>query len=78
MVFCGKRSFLVKTIEIGTNIKKEFRLSSNGSAILCIPCGNFNGFVALEEHSIMMVFSDVNLSISKNDDLRQSIDLIPW
>ena len=76
--FVAKGIFLVKTIEIGTNIKKVFRLSCNGSAVLCIPGGHFNGLVALEEHSVMMVFSDVDLSISKNDDLRQSVDLIPW
>jgi dTDP-4-dehydrorhamnose 3,5-epimerase len=40
------------------------------SEILIIPPGHVNGFSALEADSTMIVFSDMLLEDSKNDDFR--------
>lgn len=45
-------------------------LSDQQSEILIIPPGHVNGFKALEPDSILMVFSDMSLEDSKNDDFR--------
>jgi dTDP-4-dehydrorhamnose 3,5-epimerase len=54
-----------KDLKINTHI-----LSDNQSEILIIPPGHVNGFKALEPDSTMIVFSDMSLEESKNDDYR--------
>lgn len=46
--------------------------------MLSIPDGYYNGFVALDEGSVLMVFSDVDLETSKNDDYRIGVEVLSW
>lgn len=73
-----KGSFMVKTMNMETNYVNEYQLISDVPQILKIPCGNYNGFEALEAGSILMVYSDFDLKESKDDDFRLSIDQYPW
>ncbi len=54
-----------KSLEIQSKI-----LSDQQSQILIIPPGHVNGFKALEPDSTLMVFSDMSLEESKDDDFR--------
>lgn len=76
--YVAKGSFLVKTVDMETMSRKEYLMSSSESKVLEIPGGYFNGFAALEEGSVLMVFSDFRLKESKVDDFRQSLDNIEW
>ena len=49
---------------------KEFFLNSKNNEILNIPAGVATGFQALEGSSKLMIFSDVKLADSTNDDYR--------
>ena len=55
-----------------------WELKSTEAAVLAIPGGYLNGFRALEESSRLLVFSDFDLQSSKDDDIRFSLDDIPW
>ncbi|MGB0863914.1 MAG: dTDP-4-dehydrorhamnose 3,5-epimerase family protein [Saprospiraceae bacterium] len=74
---CIKGSFLVYTIPVDNwsapnkelQAKTSF-LNETKSEVLHIPGGYANGFKALEEDSILMVFSDFTLEQSKEDDIR--------
>ncbi|GAB1418889.1 WxcM-like domain-containing protein [Bacteroidales bacterium] len=75
--YVNKGSFLINWIEIDNwqQPSKEleinsYTLSDTQSEILIIPPGYVNGFKALEPDSTMMVFSDMLLEDSKNDDYR--------
>lgn len=75
--YVNKGSFLINWIEIDNwqQPSKEleinsYTLSDTQSEILIIPPGHVNGFKALEPDSTMMVFSDMLLEDSKNDDYR--------
>ncbi|RZS98469.1 WxcM-like domain-containing protein [Cecembia calidifontis] len=76
--YAAKGSFLVKTINMDTLEKKEYHLKDTESKVLEIPGGHYNGFEALEEGSVLMVFSDVGLEVSKEDDFRESVEVIKW
>jgi len=76
--YAAKGSFLVKTVEMKTFVKKEYLFSSSESKVLEIPGGHYNGFEALEEGSVLMVFSDFGLEESKGDDFRESLENIAW
>jgi len=76
--YAAKGSFLVKTIIMVTSDKKEYYLKDSESKVLEIPGGHYNGFEALEEGSVLMVFSDFGLEESKRDDFRESLDKIKW
>lgn len=77
--FVAKGRFLVKTVAIdGQNSSAEFILSAAESQVLFIPGGHFNGFQALEEGSVLMVFSDFDLEASKADDIRENIESLAW
>ena len=74
---CIQGSFIVKLIEIDdwSNPSCEcehlsFVLSDDPCQVLHIPGGYANGFKALEENSIMMVFSDKEIQEAKHDDYR--------
>ena len=79
---CG--SFEVQTIPIDPSGKPDSRerrkwmLSAAESAVLAIPGGYLNGLRALEASSSLLVFSDFDLEASKADDIRISLDDIPW
>lgn len=70
--------FLVKTVNMETLEKKCFHLKDTESKVLEISGGQFNGFEALEEGSVLMVFSNFGLEDSKEYDYRESLDKIKW
>jgi dTDP-4-dehydrorhamnose 3,5-epimerase len=76
--YVAKGSFLVKTIEMSSLLKNDYMLNDTESNVLEIPGGHYNGFEALEEGSVLMVFSDVDLETSKIDDYRENLDNIEW
>ena len=61
-----------------TVLKRSWILNAADSAVLSIPGGYLNGFRALEESSRLLVFSDFDLEASKADDIRFSLEEIPW
>lgn len=77
-------SFEVQTIPIDQlgkpNLAQRslWELKSTEASVLAIPGGYLNGFRALEESSRLLVFSDFDLEASKIDDIRFSLDDIPW
>ncbi|MDY0279118.1 MAG: hypothetical protein EOM59_16130 [Clostridia bacterium] len=79
--FVAKGSFLINWIKIddwskpskGLN-KESHILSDKQSEILIIEAGHVNGFRALKPDSTMIVFSDMTLEESKNDDYRFPVD----
>jgi dTDP-4-dehydrorhamnose 3,5-epimerase len=77
-------SFEVQTIPIDPSGKpdnsqrRKWMLSATGASVLAIPGGYLNGFKALEASSRLLIFSDFDLEASKADDIRLSLDQIPW
>lgn len=79
--YVTKGSFLINWIQIDNwqqpskdlNINTH-TLSYTQSEILIIPPGHVNGFKALEPDSTMIVFSNMLLEDSKNDDYRFALD----
>jgi dTDP-4-dehydrorhamnose 3,5-epimerase len=53
-------------------------LNASQPAVLAILGGYLNGFKALEENARLWVFSDFDLEASKADDIRFSLEEIPW
>ena len=76
--YAVKGGFLVKTVNMDTLEKTDYRLHSAVSEVLEIVPGHYNGFEALEEVSVLMVFSDFRLEESKEDDFRESLESITW
>lgn len=76
--FAAKGRFLVKTVGMDSLNKVVFELTSSESKVLEIEGGYFNGFEALEEGCVLMIFSDFSLEESKNDDYRETIENINW
>jgi len=76
--YAAKGRFWVKTVEMDSLNKEVFELTSLESKVLEIGGGYFNGFEALEEGSVLMVFSDFSLEESKKDDYRETIENIKW
>ena len=75
--YITKGSFLINWIKIDNweHPSKDLKinthiLSDNQCEILIIALGHVNGFKALEPDSTMIVFSDMWLEESKNDDYR--------
>jgi dTDP-4-dehydrorhamnose 3,5-epimerase-like enzyme len=76
--FAVKGSFVVKVVNMKTNLLNKFILTDLESNIIEIPGGNYNGFEALEEGSVLMVYSDFTTIQSKEDDFRLSLDELDW
>jgi len=76
--FVAKGSFMVKVVDMNTRLFNQYVLTSLESQVLEIPGGNYNGFEALEEGSVLMVFSDFGLEKSKQDDFRISLEEMAW
>lgn len=79
--YVTKGSFLINWIKIDNwqQPSKDLKINTHTltdaqSEILIIPPGHVNGFKALEPDSTMIVFSDMLLEDSKNDDYRFAID----
>ena len=75
--YVTKGSFLINWINIDNweHPSKELKINTHTltdtqSEILIIPHGHVNGFKALEPDSTLMVFSDMSLEESKEDDFR--------
>lgn len=65
-----------ETLELGkTNV---YILDAAQPSILHVPAGYLNGILALSSHSNLFVFSDMTLVESKADDIRFSLDQLPW
>lgn len=77
--FVAKGSFLVKLVSMkDRNFVKQYELSDKESQVLEIPGGYFNGFKALTEGSVLMVYSNFDLDSSIKDDYRESLNNINW
>ena len=80
-MYCHTGAFLVQLIEIadfddpakGLEAKK-YILDAKNPTVLEIPGGYANGFKALQSNSKLMVFSNMDLEASKNDDHRYPMD----
>jgi dTDP-4-dehydrorhamnose 3,5-epimerase len=78
-LFAAKGSFTVKTVPLNnTDLVTEWNMSEMSSQVLQIPGGHYNGFKSNQKGSILMVFSDTGLETSKTDDIRQTLELLPW
>jgi hypothetical protein len=79
---CG--SFEVQTIPMGRKSepllsdRTHWVLNAVKPAVLAIPGCHLNGFRALEANSRLLVFSDCDLEVSKADEMRFSLQEIPW
>jgi dTDP-4-dehydrorhamnose 3,5-epimerase-like enzyme len=72
-------SFQVQTINmLDLNNRQNIILRSNENKVLKIEPGNYNGFLALEDSSELLVFSDQTLEVSKDDDFRLTLDDLKW
>ena len=72
-------SFQVQTINmLDLNHRQNFILRSNENRVLNIEPGNYNGFLALEESSELLVFSNQTLEASKEDDFRLTLEDLKW
>jgi dTDP-4-dehydrorhamnose 3,5-epimerase-like enzyme len=76
--YAAKGSFVVKVINMNTRLLNQFILTDLESKVLEIPGGSYNGFEALEEGSVLMVFSDFTLEESKGDDFRLGLEEMRW
>jgi dTDP-4-dehydrorhamnose 3,5-epimerase-like enzyme len=76
--YAAKGRFLVKLVDMNSYNKMDFELTSVESNILEIGGGYYNGFQALEEGSVLLVFSNFSLDESKNDDFRETLENIKW
>lgn len=76
--YVAKGKFLVKILAMESLNKVEYLLTSSDSKVLEIGGGNYNGFEALEEGSVLLVFSDFNLEQSKKDDCRETLENFKW
>ncbi len=62
--------------KVDQRLKRE--LNGSESTILAIPGGYLNGFKALTVNASLLVFSDFGLEASKADDIRFTLEEIPW
>jgi len=75
--YCTAGSFLINTVEIDNWEKPSseltpcsFVLKAETPMVLHVPAGFANGFKALEENSVLMVYSDKRLIESEQDNYR--------
>ena len=65
---------LIGTVNLKTEEVMKHTLTSKLPSVLYIPPGFANGFMTLEEDTILMFFSTSTLSESHGDDIRFSYD----
>ena len=75
--YCVRGSFLINVIQIdnwekpSTNLNvSSYHLHSNNSSVLYVPGGHVTGIKAHEADSTLMVYSDMFINESKDDDFR--------
>ncbi|WP_394749402.1 cupin domain-containing protein [Spongiimicrobium salis] len=79
--YCTQGSFKIQLIKVddfdrpSEDLQPEiFTLTDRIAGVLHVPGGYASGFKAIEENSKMMVYSDMNLVDSSNDDFRFPMD----
>ena len=73
----GQFRIQLRTLE-SLNPVGDFELKQSDHKVLAIEGGLFNGFQSLEEGSELIVFSDFSLEQSMEDNLRKSLEQVPW
>lgn len=84
--YCIKGSFALALVEIDDwnapshdLVPKVYQLNENHSRIVAVPAGYANCMKALEEDSIMIVYSDKTLEEASNDNWKFDKDLwVNW
>ena len=72
-------SFQVQTVNmLYLNHRQDIILRSNENKVLNIEPGNYNGFLALEESSELLVFADQTLQESKEGYFRLTLEDLKW
>lgn len=69
-VYVAQGSALIGVVQPETEEINKYVLSSKSPKILWIPPGHANGFMSLEEKTIIMFFSTATIEETKNDDIR--------
>lgn len=73
-VYVSEGSALVGVVNLETEEIQKFYLSAKKPRILWIPANNANGFMSLEDNTVVIFFSSATLEESKKDDLRFPYD----
>jgi dTDP-4-dehydrorhamnose 3,5-epimerase-like enzyme len=73
-VYVASGSALVGTVDLSTEQVQKFVLSAKSPKVLWIPPNYANGFMSLEENTILLFFSTSTLDESKGDDIRYPYD----
>lgn len=75
--YAAQGSFEISTIEIDSFTQpsndltvKSYKVDSDKADVLVVPGGYATGIQSLSENAILLVFSDVSLKQSKEDDYR--------
>lgn len=83
--YCNQGVIKVKFIEVrdwaspdSDDPTNEYILRSDDPMVVKIPGGCVNGFQAMEKGSSLMVFSDMDLSSSIEDDFRFPLETWNW
>ena len=72
-------SFQIQTVNmLDFNQRRSLTLDSYENKVIQIEPGHYNGFVAQEESSELLVFSDQTLEGSKGDDFRLNLEDLSW
>jgi dTDP-4-dehydrorhamnose 3,5-epimerase len=72
-------SFQIQTVNmLDFNQRRSLTVNSNENKVIQIEPGYYNGFVALNESSELLVFSDQTLENSKDDDFRLTLEDLSW
>lgn len=72
-IYVAKGTALVGAVNLETEEVSKFVISSKAPKVLWVPPNYANGFMNLEEDTIVQFFSTSNLAESQNDDIR-----FPW
>ncbi|MCK4553850.1 dTDP-4-dehydrorhamnose 3,5-epimerase family protein [Candidatus Parcubacteria bacterium] len=73
-VYVARGAALVGAVNLETEEIQDFILTSENPRILWIPKNHANGFMTLEEGTIIIFFSSLTIEESKNDDIRFPYD----
>ncbi len=72
-IYVAKGTALVGAVNLGTEEVSKFVISSKAPKVLWVPPNYANGFMNLEEDTVVQYFSTSTLAESQNDDIR-----FPW
>jgi dTDP-4-dehydrorhamnose 3,5-epimerase len=72
-------TFQIQTVNmLDFNQRRSLTINSNENKVIQIKPGNYNGFMALNESSELLVLSDQTVENSKNDDFRLTLEDLSW